>query len=98
MTGTYGTAFAAISSSLRWVLVGFVRVYQRAISPMLGPHCRFEPTCSEYLIRALRKCGLIKGLALGVWRILRCNPFCKGGYDPVPGGDEPPSRNDATSA
>ena len=87
-----------ISKLIREFLVGMIRVYQRALSPFLGAHCRFEPTCSAYLIEALRKCGIAKRLLLGAWRILRCNPFCKAGYDPVPdsgdrgaGGDTSPS-------
>ncbi|HPF54698.1 MAG TPA: membrane protein insertion efficiency factor YidD [Eubacteriales bacterium] len=62
-------------------LIGF---YKRAISPYLPPACRFTPTCSEYAAEAVAKYGVLKGGALAVWRILRCNPFCKGGYDPVP--------------
>jgi len=81
------------TNPIRWFLIGCVRVYQRAISPWLGPHCRFQPTCSEYCIQALRKRGVFVGLCLSVWRILRCNPFCKGGYDPVPGTDEPRSQS-----
>ncbi|MDO5553192.1 MAG: membrane protein insertion efficiency factor YidD [Planctomycetia bacterium] len=58
-----------------------VRFYQVALSPMLGRNCRFTPTCSQYYILAVRKYGLISGSARGFWRILRCNPFCKGGED-----------------
>ena len=68
---------------VKTLLIAFIRLYQRAISPLLPPLCRFEPTCSEYFIQALRKKGLFLGILLGIWRILRCNPFCKGGYDPV---------------
>ena len=57
--------------------------YKKLISPLLPPACRFYPTCSEYAIEALREYGFFKGGAMAVWRILRCNPFCKGGYDPV---------------
>ena len=73
-----------ISAPFRWLLIGTVRLYQKILSPILGPHCRFSPTCSDYVIQALRKRGLFVGFALGTWRILRCNPFCKGGHDPVP--------------
>lgn len=59
-----------------------VRFYQLAISPMLGPRCRFTPTCSQYCILAIRKYGLVVGLLKTAWRILRCNPFNPGGYDP----------------
>ncbi|MCX7426361.1 MAG: membrane protein insertion efficiency factor YidD [Planctomycetia bacterium] len=65
-----------------WVLIGLVRLYQTWISPMLCPHCRYEPTCSEYLIGAVRKYGFLSGLSRGVWRICRCNPWHGGGYDP----------------
>ena len=51
---------------------------------MLPPSCRFQPTCSQYAIEAIQKHGALKGGALAFWRILRCNPFSKGGYDPVP--------------
>ncbi|MBN1912490.1 MAG: membrane protein insertion efficiency factor YidD [Pirellulales bacterium] len=64
------------------VVIGLIRLYQRWISPMLGPHCRFEPTCSEYFILAVRKYGLVRGSARGVWRILRCHPWSRGGDDP----------------
>ena len=84
MTSTYGRAVGAISSGLRAFLVALIRLYQRVLSPVLGGHCRFKPTCSEYCIEALRKHGVCKGLGLGVWRVLRCNPLGKAGYDPVP--------------
>ena len=50
---------------------------------MLPPSCRFQPTCSQYAIEAIDKYGVFKGGAMAIWRVLRCNPFCKGGYDPV---------------
>ncbi len=61
-----------------------IRLYQRLLSPLLGAHCRFQPTCSQYAIEALRRHGLFMGSCYAVWRILRCQPFCAGGYDPVP--------------
>ena len=62
-----------------------IRGYRRWLSPLKpGPTCRFQPTCSEYAIEAVRKRGVLVGLVLGVWRILRCQPLCKPGYDPVP--------------
>jgi len=62
-----------------------IRFYQLAISPMLGPHCRFTPTCSQYTIEAIREWGVLKGLWLGTKRISQCHPFSKKhGYDPVP--------------
>ena len=66
------------------VLIVLVRGYQKVISPLLGHNCRFTPTCSQYMIQAIQVHGPAKGLLLGLWRILRCNPFHKGGYDPVP--------------
>jgi uncharacterized protein len=65
-----------------WLLIGLVRVYQVTLSPLLGPACRFEPTCSRYLVEALRQYGLIRGLAKGIRRVLRCHPWHPGGYDP----------------
>ncbi len=61
-----------------------IRLYQKFLSPLKPPSCRFKPTCSVYAIEALKEWGVIVGLALAFWRILRCNPFSKGGYDPVP--------------
>ncbi|MCR4718199.1 MAG: membrane protein insertion efficiency factor YidD [Firmicutes bacterium] len=67
------------------VLVRCIKFYQRNISPYKRySRCRFTPTCSEYAICALEKYGFFKGGFLAVWRLLRCNPFCKGGFDPVP--------------
>ncbi|MDO5148179.1 MAG: membrane protein insertion efficiency factor YidD [Oscillospiraceae bacterium] len=61
-----------------------VRFYRRFISPLTPPCCRFTPTCSAYAVTAIERFGIVKGTVLAVWRILRCNPFCKGGYDDVP--------------
>ncbi len=72
-----------VRAGLIWLLTGMIRLYQYTISPMLPPTCRFYPTCSEYMIQAVKKKGLLKGMLMGIWRVLRCNPFCKGGYDPV---------------
>lgn len=68
--------------------VAFLKGYQWILSPLfqsLGVQCRFIPSCSEYAIGAVRTHGALKGIALGVGRLLRCHPFCKGGHDPVPG-------------
>ena len=65
-------------------MIGAIRWYQRFISPLLGHNCRFVPTCSQYAIQALHVHGALKGTLLSVWRILRCNPFGKFGFDPVP--------------
>jgi uncharacterized protein len=61
-----------------------IRGYKRFVSPVLPPSCRFYPTCSDYAYEAIEKHGLIKGGRLAIWRVLRCNPFGKGGIDPVP--------------
>ena len=66
------------------LLVLPIRFYQICISPLLGPSCRFTPTCSEYARQAILKHGPFKGLYLAIWRILRCNPWGGSGYDPVP--------------
>ncbi len=64
------------------VMIAMVRCYQIVISPLLWPMCRFTPSCSAYFIEAVKKHGAIKGGLMGVWRVCRCNPFCKGGHDP----------------
>ena len=66
-------------------LIFLIRLYQKYLSPLKWrTHCVYIPTCSEYAIESLKKHGFLKGSLLAVWRILRCNPFSKGGYDPVP--------------
>ena len=69
---------------MKHLMIWLIRLYQKFISPLKPPCCRFTPTCSTYAIEAFMKRGFFVGFALTVWRILRCNPFCKGGYDPVP--------------
>jgi hypothetical protein len=66
------------------LIVGMIRFYQRRISPLTGPTCRFHPTCSQYTLQAVQKYGALKGSWLGIRRIFRCHPFHPGGYDPVP--------------
>ena len=66
------------------LLIKLIELYQKGISSRRIACCRFTPTCSAYTIEALEIHGFFKGTLLGIWRILRCNPFCKGGYDPVP--------------
>jgi len=63
--------------------IWLIRGYQKYISPTLPSSCKYRPTCSEYAIDAIAKYGAFKGFFMAVWRILRCNPFSKGGYDPV---------------
>lgn len=69
---------------MKYPVLWLIRFYQVLISPMFPPACRFEPTCSHYGYEAIKKYGLFKGGRMAVWRILRCNPWGKGGYDPVP--------------
>ncbi|MCP3889354.1 MAG: membrane protein insertion efficiency factor YidD [Desulfobulbaceae bacterium] len=65
------------------VFIGSVKGYQYLISPLLPPSCRFTPTCSAYTIQAVEKYGVIRGAFMGLFRLLRCHPFSRGGYDPV---------------
>ncbi|MGI6234811.1 MAG: membrane protein insertion efficiency factor YidD [Christensenellales bacterium] len=74
-----------IKKGLLWL----VRFYQKAISPHLPASCRYQPTCSEYMLTAIERYGALRGSFMGIKRIFRCNPFSKGGYDPVP---EPPDN------
>ena len=69
---------------MKRLLIALVKFYRRYISPLKPPCCRFIPTCSEYALEAYRVHGFFVGTALSLWRVLRCNPFGKGGYDPVP--------------
>jgi len=76
---------------MKKIFLSLIRLYQKTLSPSTGwfvykhPHgyCKYYPTCSEYSYQAIEKYGIIKGFLMSIWRILRCNPFSKGGYDPV---------------
>ncbi len=68
---------------MKFLVLDFLRLYQTLISPFLPPSCRFTPTCSSYAMQAVEKYGAFRGTWLGAKRILRCQPFCKGGYDPL---------------
>ncbi|MDQ3749820.1 MAG: membrane protein insertion efficiency factor YidD [Acidobacteriota bacterium] len=68
---------------MKYLVLDFLRLYKTFLSPFFPPSCRFEPTCSEYAMEAVEKYGSIRGTWLATKRILRCQPFCKGGYDPV---------------
>ena len=68
---------------MKRILIFLINGYQKYISPLLGKNCKYYPTCSEYTKQAITKYGVIRGIGLGTWRILRCNPFSKGGYDPL---------------
>lgn len=65
-------------------LIGGIRFYRRRISPLTPPSCRFRPTCSAYALEAVQRYGAARGAWLTLRRLLRCQPFCKGGFDPVP--------------
>ena len=69
---------------MKKLLIVLIRFYQKYISPMKGTKCPYFPTCSQYGLEAIQKHGTLKGGLLTIWRILRCNPFSKGGVDPVP--------------
>ena len=66
------------------ILIGFIRIYRKLISPMLAPSCRFEPSCSAYAAEALAQHGALKGTVLALRRLGKCHPFHEGGFDPVP--------------
>jgi putative membrane protein insertion efficiency factor len=70
-------------SALRGLAVLPIRAYQRLISPAFADRCRYYPSCSEYAVQAVRRFGILRGLVLAGWRLLRCNPWSRGGFDPV---------------
>ncbi|HOS97671.1 MAG TPA: membrane protein insertion efficiency factor YidD [Deltaproteobacteria bacterium] len=65
------------------ILITLIRLYQKVVSPLLAPACRFHPSCSEYAVQAITVYGPLRGLLKAAWRVLRCNPYSKGGFDPV---------------
>jgi putative membrane protein insertion efficiency factor len=74
----------SVGAPLRLSVIGLIRVYRATLSGWLGGQCRFAPTCSSYAEEAVRRHGATKGSAMAMWRVLRCNPFGRGGLDPVP--------------
>jgi len=68
---------------IKHILISLIRFYRKSISPMTPPSCKYIPTCSQYALEAIEKYGAIKGGVMSIWRIIRCNPFSKGGFDPV---------------
>lgn len=79
----------ALASVPRLLLVGVIKVYQWTISPLLGPRCKYYPSCSNYGLQAIQRHGALKGFGLGAWRVLRCNPWSNGGIDDVPEKGQP---------
>lgn len=77
----------------RLALMGLIRVYQLTISPLLGPTCKYYPSCSHYGFEAVHRHGAVRGTVLAGWRVLRCNPWSNGGVDEVPGVGEPLFRH-----
>lgn len=75
---------ASISGIPRRALLASLRAYKWAFSPLLPPACRYVPTCSEYAAEALERYGACRGSLMALWRLLRCHPFVRGGFDPVP--------------
>lgn len=78
---------------MKQLAIKCIRFYQRKISPLFPPRCRFYPTCSQYMLTAIERFGLLRGGLLGTWRLLRCNPLFPGGYDPVPEKRGTPPQN-----
>jgi len=73
-----------MKNPLAWLILRTIRGYQLVISPHMSPSCRYVPSCSEYMVEAIERYGLLRGGWMGTRRIARCNPFVKGGHDPVP--------------
>ena len=69
--------------ALRSLAVAPIKLYQRLISPMVGQRCKYYPSCSECAVQAIQRFGILRGLVLAAWRLLRCNPWSHGGFDPV---------------
>jgi uncharacterized protein len=74
---------SAPARALRALAIAPIVIYQKAISPALPRRCRYEPSCSSYALDAIRSYGILRGVVLATWRVLRCNPWSDGGYDPV---------------
>lgn len=90
MSGAGANGIAAVLGRAAVAVLSLaIRVYQATLSPLLGACCRYTPTCSRYALEALRVHGVWQGSALAAWRVLRCHPFARGGFDPVPPREEP---------
>jgi putative membrane protein insertion efficiency factor len=73
----------ALGTAVRTVFVLPIKLYQKTVSPLTGSRCKYYPSCSEYAVQAISKFGILRGLVLAGWRLLRCNPWSHGGFDPV---------------
>jgi putative membrane protein insertion efficiency factor len=71
------------TGALRAAVTAPIRLYQKTVSPLTGSRCKYHPSCSEYSVQAITKFGILRGLVLAGWRLLRCNPWSRGGFDPV---------------
>ena len=85
-----------MGSFAKLVVLGLLRAYKWAISPMFAPACRYVPTCSEYAVEAVERYGAVRGGMIALWRLLRCHPFAHGGYDPVVKQSENPCFSQRT--
>src|SRR3954469_4438597 len=83
---------------MKLILIGLIHIYRWTLSPLLGPSCRFEPSCSAYAEEAIRRHGAARGAWLALRRIARCHPFCRGGIDPVPARTEPGQSGERRAA
>lgn len=92
LKGLYQTWDRTVGRVLVWALVGLIRIYQLTISKLIGPVCRYYPSCSHYGLGAVKIHGAGKGTLLAAWRILRCNPWSAGGIDEVPARGQWPNR------
>ena len=86
------------TEALRAAVTAPIRLYQKTMSPLTGSRCKYHPSCSEYSVQAITKFGILRGLVLAGWRLLRCNPWSRGGFDPVEDQRLFRSRTPATGA
>ncbi|WP_297083574.1 membrane protein insertion efficiency factor YidD [uncultured Demequina sp.] len=91
------SALHAVARVPGLVLIGLIRAYQLVVSPLLGPRCKYYPSCSSYGLEAVRRHGAARGFILASWRVLRCNPWSHGGVDDVPERGAPLFRSSRTS-
>jgi putative membrane protein insertion efficiency factor len=83
LSGAASTGIGPVGDTMRKAVIASLRFYKRFLSPYLPSACRYQPTCSEYMLEAVSKYGVPRGVSLGIRRLLRCHPFRQGGFDPV---------------